>query len=704
MNSSVLSVSCESQFLMRTILVSFLLSLNCLISFAQLTQWEPVTGLYGGRIKDIIKKGDTIVVTASSVGLIRSFDNGITWIEVNQTISKIALAGEWLFCMCTDNRVYRSKHWGDSLEMTYGISTPADLVICMRAITDSIIMIATIQEAMYRTDNLGNSWDHVCPGGVCFNAYYDIASKDSIVYALRSGSAEYISYDYGATFTYMSGSPNHGMTIAIDSSLNMVLLGTSDNGVYTSSIGGSTWQSCDPDLAAYDISSVAFNGTDFFAGTASNGVFISQDAGAAFTPADEGLTYDYTNSTIVQNRVNEIMVSDSDIFLGTDYCGLYHSTNNAASWERINVAPAEVKRLSVMNNQLMCGNGEVFYGDDNGMNWAERDSGILVLASMISVDSDFIISTSKGAFITHDKGITWLTYTNGLPANQWLRIQRGNDTILFAQTDTDLYVSTDNGQNWSWNALLPTPNSTPPSAMIDTTIYFTATFDSKVYFKSIYSSTWSILPGSPWFFTIFTKDSNLYGANGPPFAGIWYYDFTDQTWHTMVDGLDNDVFPHLFVIHDKLFNYNHTGTYVLNDSSKHWQKVADTLDLGDDYITDVVESGGIMYAAAGYHGLLKMNLTQVFNDYDIWPGDADNNGMVDNTDILALGLGYGQTGPQRNNSTIFWNAQYCDQWNDSLPTGVNLKFTDCNGDGVIEVNDTLAISENYNLTHPLKPQ
>ena len=85
----------------------------------------------------------------------------------------------------------------------------------------------------------------------------------------------------------------------------------------------------------------------------------------------------------------------------------------------------------------------------------------------------------------------------------------------------------------------------------------------------------------------------------------------------------------------------------------------------------------------------------------VWPGDANDDGLVDNNDLLAVGLGYGATGPVRPNATIDWVGQTSTDWPgaDTLPSGTNYKFVDCNGDGSINADDTLAILRNFDLTH-----
>ena len=87
---------------------------------------------------------------------------------------------------------------------------------------------------------------------------------------------------------------------------------------------------------------------------------------------------------------------------------------------------------------------------------------------------------------------------------------------------------------------------------------------------------------------------------------------------------------------------------------------------------------------------------------NVWPGDANSDGTADNTDILELGLHYTQTGATRTTTNNAWQAEYATNWLGTITNGKNLNHSDCNGDGIINDDDTLAIYNNYSLTHAFK--
>ncbi len=96
--------------------------------------------------------------------------------------------------------------------------------------------------------------------------------------------------------------------------------------------------------------------------------------------------------------------------------------------------------------------------------------------------------------------------------------------------------------------------------------------------------------------------------------------------------------------------------------------------------------------------LLSYNCNVVYSGC-VWPGDANSDNIVNNIDLLNIGVGYGSTGPERVNASLMWFAQNASDWVDTFATGENYKHADCNGDSTINSSDTVAILQNYNKVH-----
>ncbi|MFC2085364.1 T9SS type A sorting domain-containing protein [Bacteroidota bacterium] len=83
---------------------------------------------------------------------------------------------------------------------------------------------------------------------------------------------------------------------------------------------------------------------------------------------------------------------------------------------------------------------------------------------------------------------------------------------------------------------------------------------------------------------------------------------------------------------------------------------------------------------------------------EVWPGDANNDGIVNVSDILPLGLYYNNdTGPGRPGGGCLWESQCCPLSPPWSPA--NTVYADCNGDGIVNAADVLCIGLNYNNVH-----
>lgn len=86
----------------------------------------------------------------------------------------------------------------------------------------------------------------------------------------------------------------------------------------------------------------------------------------------------------------------------------------------------------------------------------------------------------------------------------------------------------------------------------------------------------------------------------------------------------------------------------------------------------------------------------------VWPGDLNNDNIVNAADILPVGWFYAETGPTRPNASLQWIGQPSPMWgyDNNPPTGSGYKvFADATGDGIIDSLDINAIGQNTDSTH-----
>lgn len=87
---------------------------------------------------------------------------------------------------------------------------------------------------------------------------------------------------------------------------------------------------------------------------------------------------------------------------------------------------------------------------------------------------------------------------------------------------------------------------------------------------------------------------------------------------------------------------------------------------------------------------------------EVWPGDVNNNGIVNNIDVLYWALAQDSVGAARAEVSGNWSAQpLTELWPQTFPDGLNFAYADCDGNGKVNAADLNIIRDNYWLTHGL---
>ena len=95
--------------------------------------------------------------------------------------------------------------------------------------------------------------------------------------------------------------------------------------------------------------------------------------------------------------------------------------------------------------------------------------------------------------------------------------------------------------------------------------------------------------------------------------------------------------------------------------------------------------------------ICSWNLSQA---QEVWPGDVDNNGIVNNEDLLYIGIAYNFSGPPRVPQDSMWQGYPFTDWGIQFPdTGLDYGYADCNGDGIVNDLDFDVALNNFYLTH-----
>jgi hypothetical protein len=148
------------------------------------------------------------------------------------------------------------------------------------------------------------------------------------------------------------------------------------------------------------ILSLAFSGTNIFAGTAFGGVYLSTNSGQSWAPVNNGLSNTY---------VEALATSGKYIFAGTNN-GVYVSTNNGASWV-----------------------------------WSNNGLANEYVRSFVINGTKVFVGTLGGVYMSQNNGGSWTAVNNGLASNAVYALA-ASDTHLYAGTNGGVYRSTYSGK------------------------------------------------------------------------------------------------------------------------------------------------------------------------------------------------------------------------------------------------------------------
>ena len=119
----------------------------------------------------------------------------------------------------------------------------------------------------------------------------------------------------------------------------------------------------------------------------------------------------------------------------------------------------------------------------------------------------------------------------------------------------------------------------------------------------------------------------------------------------------------------------------------------DSLFLPDDTITVTLTDG--VKDLSG-NKLKQTYVWQFVTGPGVYPGDANNDGVVNEVDVLPLGIFWSTTDLARDSLGISWVIKPVKQpWAQRAAT-----YADANGDGVVDIEDLDAISANWGRIHP----
>ena len=491
------------------------------------------SGLTSLKISSLAASDTVFLAGTANKGAFRSTDKGLTWSPSNTgltdtSISAIASLSGWTFAG-GGNNLYRSSDRGESWTLgAVGVPSPILNIDLVPAPGKGIGMavLAVTSSGYYRLAPGDSAWVLVkVPSAQTYSSYlpFALASMDTVLYATDPNEFT-CSYDLGKSWRHLIDNTayaaptefatGHKSSRHTHSSLYI--------GQSVSTNFGSRWITTHPryndgsHIVAFKVSSdTSSQGYDqLTAGTDSGAVEFSGDGGqtwevlrqksdhplfsGSYHPFDvaalDGIVF-----TSLQNHTYNF-----NGMLGDTVAGVYRTTNEGASWEKMNTPGLTDSLVLSVDLFHTRGGGRVlfagtwynlFRSTNDGESWTAADTtafrihsgrkrlrqvqGILFLCtegtSVAAYDSEGNVSRtydSAGVYTSSDDGLTWNRVTGNLNATfvrgfAAVAVPEYPDRVLLAacrdaylgKYSGDIVTSTEGGKQWtSFGAGLTVPS------------------------------------------------------------------------------------------------------------------------------------------------------------------------------------------------------------------------------------------------------
>jgi photosystem II stability/assembly factor-like uncharacterized protein len=306
------------------------------------------------------------------------------------------------------------------------------------------------------------------------------------------------------------------VSIALHPTNSNILYIATNDAVYKSRDGGSTWERF-PSFSARRVTTVAIDPqlpATVYAGTMGDAVYKSPDGGQHWLPHNVGLKehVSFVNQFVFHPSQSEKIYAATTV-------GAYYTKDAGREWEERMNGMKEVHIVVSMaidpkNPAILYAGttGGIYRSDDAATSWKKVNNGLIpereLMASMslgvnvIAVDPvnpDIVYAgTTKGLFRTANKGERWERIGHNLPDPfvSSIVIHPTDPSLLYIGGPQGVWKSSDSGATWqAVNQGLATLNiRTLVMAPQDPRVLYAGTNGSGLYRSTDAGATWKAVP------------------------------------------------------------------------------------------------------------------------------------------------------------------------------------------------------------------
>lgn len=384
-------------------------------------------GLSGQTVYALtMDKNGNLYAATKEDGVYRSSDNGISWEQINsglhnKNIFRVKMSSNNILFACseTDGGIHRSTNFGENWEIS-GVTAGT---INRGFITGTGDIYTATFCGVQKYNSMTNNWSILGLTSVSPNRGWDwlsdiLIDDDGIIFTSSWAGDVFKSSDYGVTWN-ITDSVHTTQTHIVDMVTytdNSVLLGIYGY-IKRSTDKGETWITIINDLPGSIVNNITATDEGIIYAISGNKLCRANHVDSSFIVIKDSI---YSSSPPIYNRID--VGKNGLIFFADQYTnqGIYRSTNYGESWSK--VSDKLVGSLSLFNDKY-------------------------VVAGL---------SSGQGIMFSSDRGNTWTTLSEGLPAQSY---------IVWNQIDSEgyLYAAVDGLGLYKSNSVVVSVDEQPVS-------------------------------------------------------------------------------------------------------------------------------------------------------------------------------------------------------------------------------------------------
>ncbi|MCP4581347.1 MAG: T9SS type A sorting domain-containing protein [candidate division Zixibacteria bacterium] len=651
-------------------------------SFPALSQdfWRPVNGPYTAtiRIAEVDSEGNIFA------GPFRSLDNGMTWEQFTiENVSSIEVDSE--------NNVYLGSHSAGLLKSTdhgqtwQSTNHPYNLPIHIIFVPPNKLYTVSGGGIFYSEDSADTWISLMEPPSLV--ASLIIRPPDTLI----AGGSNYIyrTFDHGQSWDSTAVSGVHRY-MSIDLDRNLFSCTHSSNGgpgdIYRSQDFGESWEQI---AEGYDYSTMAIDDSGYvYAGTYLNGLFRSTDFGE---------TWD-ANFQEFHDIFHILPTGNGELYIGTRCDGVRYSSDNGNSWTGIGPKRPQLMKIAAsVDGYVYAGNEPegVYRTDDGGKTWTITRLKAFNFKDMAinSMGNVYVAGRASGIFLSLDHGANWEMivehyYLRAIDINI-------NDDIYLGTDRGGVFRSTDNGNTWIHQGI-----SSSDQFAFSPNGYIYAFWEMHLYRSVENTNTFELVHDFDYVLRCIATDSTglVYAHTSIDNDLLISYD-DGESWTSLGLGYK---YIYEITVDQNDFLYLSTGddgVLVSADKGNNWISVSSGLPPSLKVRSLTFDTLGYpiaeVWTSNDQGNIYKSNFI-INGSTSFWPGDLDNNGLVEAADILPLIDNWYAEVPERINADYSWQSKTIPTWGENLPYS-----SDADGSGRVDIQDLHVICFNWGRSHEI---